>query len=157
MLSLMLKRDGVPPNMIVNKSKEQYLGSFELKFRSSECQLVNSKTYLHWSKIDQGFIREIKRGLSRQLIKTGYPKRLWDNCFELQALIRSYTDHSNYDLDNEHPKTHMTGQADNIRKICEYYWYQWVMFCDQCITYTYLPVILGRYFGPSIDVGSAMN
>ena len=52
MLSLMLKRDGVPPNMIVNKSKEQYLGSFELKFRSSECQLVNSKTYLHWSKID---------------------------------------------------------------------------------------------------------
>ena len=107
--------------------------------------------------MDEGFIQELKHDSSRKLIKTGLPKRLWYHCIELQAKICCHTSHSNYDLDNEVPETHMTGKTDDISNICDYYWYEWVMIRDQPITHPYLPVILGRYLGPAIDVGSTMT
>ena len=42
---LMFKRDGVPPNMIVDKSREKSLGDFARKCREAECNLVNSEPY----------------------------------------------------------------------------------------------------------------
>ena len=66
----------------------------------------------------EDWIRELKQESSRQLIKTGSPKRLWDHCIELQALIRSHTSHSNYELNDEVTETHMTGQTADISNIC---------------------------------------
>ena len=51
----------------------------------------------------------------------------------------------------------MTGHTADISNICEYPWYDRVIFRYQPITYPYFPVILGRYLGPAIDVGSAMT
>ena len=86
-LSLMFNLDGVPPNMIVEKSKDKSVGAFAGKCRESEFHLVNSEPCLPWSQMSEGCIRELKRVLSRQLIKTGSPKRLWYHCIEFQSLI----------------------------------------------------------------------
>ena len=94
-LYLMFKRDSVLSKIIVDKSKEKYLGSFTNNSREAECNFVNSKPCLPWSHMSEECIRELKRGSSRQLIKAGLPKRIWDHCIELQALIRSHTAHSN--------------------------------------------------------------
>ena len=51
----------------------------------------------------------------------------------------------------------MTGWTADISNICEYYWYEWVMFCDQPITHLDLLVILGQNLRLAIDVESAMN
>ena len=51
----------------------------------------------------------------------------------------------------------MTGQTANIINICEYEWYEWVMFRDGPTSYPESPMTLGRYLGPSIGVGSAMT
>ena len=93
-LSLMFNLDGVPPNMIVEKSKDKSVGAFAGKCRESEFHLVNSEPYSPWSHISEVCIWELKRGLSIQLIKTGFNKRLWDNCIELQALVNYHTAHS---------------------------------------------------------------
>ena len=70
-MSLMFKRYGVLPKMIVYKSKGKSLGAFTCKCRESGCHLVNGKTYSPWSHMAEGFIGELKSGSARQLIKMG--------------------------------------------------------------------------------------
>ena len=40
-----------------------------------------------------------------------------------------------YMLYGEVPETEMKGQASDISHICEFSWYQWVMFCDGPVQY----------------------
>ena len=42
-LSLMFKRDGVPPRTIVDNSKEKSLGKFRQKCLEVDCHLVNTE------------------------------------------------------------------------------------------------------------------
>ena len=46
------------------------------------------------------------------------------------ALIWSRTAHTAYELQSEVPRTIIIVQKADIRNICEYDWYEWVMFCD---------------------------
>ena len=70
------------------------------------------------------------------------------------ALIRSHTVHTSYELQGEVPETIMTGQTAYISNICEYDWYEWLMFLDNVTSYPEDRRTLGRYIGPAIDVGS---
>ena len=91
------------------------------------------------------------------MLKTQSPKLLWDHCLELEALIRSHTAHGIYALDGETPEWKMKGSTADISQICKYSWYEWVMFRDSSHQDPKNTMILRRYFGPSIDVGSAMT
>ena len=51
----------------------------------------------------------------------------------------------------------MKGQASDISYICEFSWYQWVMFHDGPVQYTADNIVLGRYLGPTRYVGLAMT
>ena len=72
------------------------------------------------------------------------------------ALICSHTAHTAYELQGEVPETIMTGQTADISNICEYDWYEWIMFLDNKASYPDEKQTLGRYLGPAIDVGSSM-
>ena len=72
------------------------------------------------------------------------------------ALICSHTAHTAYELQGEVPETIMTGQTADISNICEYDWYEWIMFRDNKASYPHEKQTLGRYLGPAIDVGSSM-
>ena len=50
----------------------------------------------------------------------------------------------------------MTRQKADISNICEYDWYEWVMFRDNTTSYPDDNKTLVRYLGPATDVGSAM-
>ena len=51
----------------------------------------------------------------------------------------------------------MQGHTVDISTICEYEWYGWVMYIDTTWQFPDTKMVLGRYFGPSIDVGSTMT
>jgi hypothetical protein len=51
----------------------------------------------------------------------------------------------------------MTGSTADISHICEFGWYDWVMFRDNVPTFPDIKLILGRYLGPATDVGSALT
>ncbi len=53
------------------------------------------------------------------------------------------------------PETIMTGSTANISHICEFGWYDWVMFRDNVPTFPDVKLTLGQYLGPATDVGSA--
>ena len=79
-LSLLFHRDGVPPTMILDGSKEQTLGVFKRKLREADCHARQTEPYSPWQQAAKGCIRELKRGVSCKMMKTGSPKVLWDHC-----------------------------------------------------------------------------
>ena len=86
-LSMLFKHNGVPPKIVADNSKEQSLGKFARKCRKADCHLVNTKHHSLWMVAAEGCIKELKRGSSHKMLKTGSPKSLWDHCIELEALI----------------------------------------------------------------------
>ena len=150
-LSLVFSRDGVPPKIVMDNAREQIHGEFRRKAKEADCAVVSTEPYSPWSNLAEGCVRETKKGSSRKMIRKGSPKPLWDHCLELEALIRSKTSHNIYELMGEVPETRMTGQTADISNICEYEWYDWVMFHDSPATYPEDPMTLGRWLGPSMD------
>ena len=58
----------------------------------------------------------------------------------------------------EVPETIMTGSTANISHICEFGWYNWVMFWDNVPAFPDNKlVLLGCYLGPATDVDSALT
>ena len=61
-LSLLLQRDGVLPEIIVDGSKEQTLGDFRRKAREAGAHLKQLERDKPWANEAEGCIRELKRG-----------------------------------------------------------------------------------------------
>jgi hypothetical protein len=129
-LSLLFHWDGVPPSMITDNSKEQILGEFKRKLNEASCHLRQPEPYSLWMQAAECCIRELKRGVSRMMIRTGSPKQLWDHCIILQALIRSCTTNSIYMTAGQVPETIVTGNTADISQICQFGWYDWVVYYD---------------------------
>ncbi len=98
------------------------------------------------------------------MIKTGSLRVLWDHCIELEALIRSSTSNTVSSTSNtvymtnvEVPETIMTSSTANISHICEFGWYDWVMFRDNVPMFPDVKLTLRGYLGPAINVGSALT
>jgi hypothetical protein len=47
-LSLLFHRDGVPPTMVLDGSKEQCHGDFKRKLHKADCHLSQTKPYSPW-------------------------------------------------------------------------------------------------------------
>ena len=84
-LSLLFHRDGVLPSMISDNSKGKILGEFKRKLREAGCHLRQTEPYLLCMQAAESCIWELKRGVSRMMIRTGSLKRLWGHCIMLVA------------------------------------------------------------------------
>ena len=91
------------------------------------------------------------------MVKSGAPRRLWDHCLELEALIRSNTALDIYELKGQVPETVMSRETSDISPFVELEWYQWLMFRDTGVSYLHDQEVLGMYLGPSMDTGLAMT
>jgi hypothetical protein len=91
------------------------------------------------------------------MIKTGSPRVLWDNCIELDALIRSSTSNNKYMTNGNMPEIIMTSSTIDISHICEFGWYDWVMFRDNVPKFPDNKLTLGQYLGPATNIGSAVT
>jgi len=119
-LLLMFHRDGVPPTMVTDGSKEQTQGNFRRKLREADCHLRVTKPYSPWQQATEGCIREIKRGSSCKTISMSSPKPLWDHWLELEALVHSCTCNDIYMTAGQVPETIMTGSTADISHIAEF-------------------------------------
>ncbi len=97
--------------------------------------MISSMPHSPWQQAAEGCIRKLKCGVSRKKIKTGSPRVLWDHCIELEALICSSTSNTVYMTNGKVPETIMNGSAANISQICEFGWYDRVMFWDNVPTF----------------------
>lgn len=153
----MFHQYGVPTKLISDDAKELTLGEFARKAREADCPIDMVQPYSPWQNRAESEIRECKRLAGRWMVKTRSPKKLWDDCLELASLVRSNTAHDLYQLHGQTPETIMTGTTQDISHLCEFGWYEWLMY--------YYPAKfpddkeqLGRYLGPTRPgVGSVMS
>ncbi len=95
-LSLLFQRDGLPPTMVFDGSKEQCQEHFKIKLCKADCHARQTEPYSPWQQAAEGCIHELKWGVSRKMIKTGSPRVLWDHCIELEVLIHSSASNNIY-------------------------------------------------------------
>ena len=152
-LSILFQQYGVPLAIVCDNAKEMVIGKFDRTHKEASCHLKHMGPFTSWSKAAKREIKELKKGSGTKHIKSGTPKRLWDDCLELQSYIRSNTAHSIYKWDGEVTEIIMPKEMSSISKFYEFEWFKWVMFKDETAPYSKEYFKLGRYLGPSIDVG----
>ena len=54
-------------------------------------------------------------------------------------------------------ETNMSGKISYITTFCKVGWYKWVYFRDTSVNFPGYKLVLGSYYGPSIDVGPALT
>jgi hypothetical protein len=156
-VSVLFARDGVPNVMVMDGAKEQTQGEFRRKCREAGCHIRQTEPYSPWMNMAENGVRELKKASARAMLKAHSPKRLWDDCLELQAFIKSHTAGYTFGLNGETPETMLTGETADISEFAEFGWYDWVKFRDTVVPYPQDKLVLGRYLGPSTDIGPAMT
>jgi hypothetical protein len=91
------------------------------------------------------------------MIKTGSPRRLCDHCIKLEAFTHLLASNDIRMTNGKVPETIMTGSTANKSHICEFGWFDWVMFRDNVPTFPDEKLILGCYLGPATNVGLALT
>ena len=104
-LSLLFQREGVPNTMIMDNAREQTMGLFRRKCREAGVHVKQTEPHSPWSNAAEAAIRELKKGVGRQMVRSAAPKRLWDNCLAREAYVRSFTAHDIYKLNGQVPET----------------------------------------------------
>ena len=143
--------------MIMNGSKEQNLGDFARKLRDTGCHRKQIEPHSSRLNLYEGEIRELKRGSTRKMLKKNVPKKLLDHCLDLESKIRSATTLPHFDLDHQTPEAKMHGMSSDTSEICEFEFYEWVMFNDTKANFPETKFYVGLWLGPAIDVGSALT
>ena len=156
-LSIIFKQDGVPPNVVVDDSKYQTLGKFAKKVREADCHLVATEPYSPWMQAAERCIKKTNLVSSRKMLKSGCPNPLWGHCIDLEALISSHTDLDIYGLEGQVPQTVISGQTGDIIILCEFEWFEWVMFVQPKKTCPDDKRFIVILLGPAIDVGTAIT
>ncbi len=156
-LSLMFQCEGIQHSMVIYGLKEQTLGKFWQKLVDTQCQLKQTEPYSPWQNAAEREIKELMKGSGCKMLAMGAPSCLLDDCLELEAYICSHSANNVYCLDGKVPETYMSGDTADISQFCELVWYDWIMYCQGTIDYPNEPLRLGKYLGPTINVGPAMT
>ena len=73
-LSLLFQREGVPPSIVMDGSKEQTLGKFRHKLVDASCQMKQTEPYSPWQNAAEREIKELKKGSGRKMLTSGAPR-----------------------------------------------------------------------------------
>jgi hypothetical protein len=156
-LSLLFQREGVPNAMVMDGALEQVQGEFRRKCRQAAVHVKQTEPHTPWSNAAESAIRELKRGLGREMVRSCAPRCLWDHCLERESYIRSHTALDIFSLNGQVPETIVSGETADISPFALFKWYEWVMYRDTSIPFPETPLVLGRDLGPAIDIGPAMT
>jgi hypothetical protein len=156
-LSLIFHRDVFPNVMVMDGSKAQVEGEFRKKLRDAGCHIKQTEPNTQSSNMGEGAVRELKKGVGRQMLRYGCPKRFWDDCIIREAYVRSHTSLGIYGLEGQVPESKIKGETVDISTIAEYDWYEWVKFRDTAANFHVSKIQLGSDLGAAIDIGPAMT
>ena len=152
-LALLFQREGVPAVMIMDGALTQTKGEFRQLCVKSGCQVKQTEPRSPWQNTAESAIRELKRTTRSTLARTRAPLKLWDDCLEYQARVRSLTALGIYALRGQTPETMMNGETPDISVWARTAWFQWVKFYEQIAAFPESKEVLGRDLGPAIDIG----
>jgi hypothetical protein len=65
----------------------------------------------------EGAVRELKKGVGRQMLRSGFPKRFCDDCIIREAYVRSKTSLDIYGIEGQVPESKIKGETVDISTI----------------------------------------
>jgi hypothetical protein len=156
-LSLLFQRDEVPNVMVIDGANAQVEGKFRRKLRDAGCHIKQTEPHTQFSNMGEGGVRELKRGVGRKMLRSGCPKRFWDDCIIREVYVRSHNSLDIFGLEGQLPESKVKGDTVDISTIAEYAWYEWVKFRDTSAKFPVSKIQLGRDLGSVIDIGPIME
>jgi hypothetical protein len=144
-LSLLFHRDGVTIE-----------GKFRRKLRDAGCNIKQTEPHTQSSNMGKGGVRELKRGVGKQILCSGCPKRFWDDCIIIEAYVRSYTSMDIFGLEGQVPEIKVKGETVDISSIALYAWYEWIRLRDTAAKFPVSKIQLSRDLGAAIVIGPAI-
>ena len=144
---------GVPQIMVSDNAKALTQGEFRAKIQRAQATPKSVEAFTSNQCLAEDIIRELKNHYRRNMEYT--PEQLWDRCFVFTAKIRAHSALAIRELNGDVPTTLLTGDTADISHLAEFGWYQWVWYLspeDSSMN----TKSLGRYVGPSHDVGEAL-
>jgi hypothetical protein len=73
--------------------------------------------------MSEGGVRELNKGVGRQMIRYGCPKQCWDDCIAIEANFRSHPALDIFLLEVQVPESIFKGEPADISTIAYYEWY----------------------------------
>ena len=113
----MFKNNGVPSKIVVESAREQFMGKFKESCQDATVQVQQLKYNTPQENRVESAVQENKKAARRAMKNSACPARLWDNCAELQAKIRSHTVHNIPTLNGQVLKTVVTGNTSDISEL----------------------------------------
>jgi hypothetical protein len=156
-LSLLFHRDGFRNVMVMDGAKAQVEGEFRRKLCDAGCHIKQTEPHTQSSNMGEGGVREFKKGVGRQILRSGCPKRCWDDFIIREAYARSHISLDIFVLEGQVPEIKVIGKTVYISTIAEHAWYEWVKFRDTAVKFDVSKIQLGRYLGAAIDIGPVMT
>jgi hypothetical protein len=156
-LYLLFHRDGAPNVIVVDGSKAQVEREFRIELCDTGCHIKQTEPHTQSSNMGEGAVRELKKGVGRQMLPADCPKCFWDDCITREAYMRSHTFLDMYGLEGQVPENKVKGETVDISTIAEYAWYEWVKLRDTSVKFPVSKTQLGRDLGAAIDIGPAMT
>ena len=154
-LDQLFSRVGVPRVIIPDNAKEMTQGQFRAKALRAQSTIHPIEAYTPNLNIAEDAIRELKRTYRRLMIDTRTPECLWDLCLVYTSYVRSHSALNIRGLNGDVPQTLLTGDTPDISFLVEFGWYDYVWYLsepDEAMNVKFL----GRYVGPSWDIGDVM-
>jgi hypothetical protein len=155
--SLLFHREGVPNIMVMDGANAQIQGDFRRKLREAGCHIKQTEPHTPKSNAEEVSIRELKRGVGREMVRSGAPKCLWDDYLVREAYVRSSTALEIFSLEGQVPDTIVEGQTSDISPLAEYACYEWVKLRDTGQSFPDSKEWIGIDLGPAIGIGPAMS
>jgi hypothetical protein len=78
-LSLLFHRDVFPNVMVIDGAKSHVEGEFRRKLCDAGCHINQTEPHIQSSNMSEGAVHELKKGVGRQMLRSGCPKRFWDD------------------------------------------------------------------------------
>jgi hypothetical protein len=110
--------------MVMDVANAQVEGEFRIKLCDAGCHIEQTEPHTQSSTMGEGAVRELKKGVGRQMLRSGCPKLLWYDCIIREAYVRSHTSLDIYGLEVQVPESKIKGETVDIYTIAEYAWYE---------------------------------
>jgi hypothetical protein len=104
-LSLLFHRDGLTNAMVMGGAKAQTEGEFRRKLCDAGCHIKQTEPHTKSSNMGEGGVHELKRGVGRQMLRSGCPKRFRDDFIIREAYVRSHTSLDIFGLEVQIPES----------------------------------------------------
>jgi hypothetical protein len=87
---LIFDRDGEPNVKFMDGTKSQVEGEVRRKLRDDDCNIKQKESHIQSSTMGEGAVCKLKRGVGRQIIRSGCPKLVWDDSIIREVYVLSH-------------------------------------------------------------------